>query len=648
MLNGTGLFKRSALLILLAIAPATAQDLRRLTRATSVTGLNDSALTLASDSARRTRAASIAQFRKALSVKAFDSLVATGASRFPGGITVSSCVGCAPAVVDSATGAVRAQTLTTARSLWGQSFNGSADVTGSLTSVANITGGASSMTVQAGTGVSRTLTLQTTTSAGTAKSTLTLGADTSITPLGQIKAYDSFGSPGPPYSFAAQANLGFARANNNLSCMVVAGNCTANFGSTAIQNQVGSGASPSYSFTNGLSTGLSLVDNGSTDTLVTSVNGVVRAQFTNSGIRMVNGVVQSTTGSASGPSFAFDGDANNGIYRIGADTLGVTSAGNLVSRFTRNGAAATIQVDGVGDVGTPSYTWVNDPNTGMYNGGADTLLLSTGGALSLGVRGGSSPTWFGGTGNTTIQAGTGNSRKLILQTTTSAGTATTAIRFNEIQQSLHADGTNTAPSIGFASDTATGIYTDVAGRIAFTTIGTKRMHINSGGLIPNNDNAVALGTSGLRWSTVNGIAYLGTATNDNAASGMIGEYMTHQTVTGSSVSLTTNTTANVDSLTLTAGDWDVYGVVDFTFGATTSYTYAAGGVSSTSATLVADQGFAHTTPAEVPVNTNDQSYPIAPTRFSVSGSTKVYLVARSTFTVSTLKAYGTISARRAR
>jgi len=47
-------------------------------------------------------------------------------------------------------------------------------------------GGAGNMTIQAGTGNSRTMTLQTTTSAGAAKNTLVLGADSSATFLGQV------------------------------------------------------------------------------------------------------------------------------------------------------------------------------------------------------------------------------------------------------------------------------------------------------------------------------------------------------------------------------------------------------------------------------------------------------------------------------
>lgn len=72
-------------------------------------------------------------------------------------------------------------TLQTARALWGQNFDGSAAITGNLTSVGNITGGASSMTITAGTGNSRTMALQSTTSGGTATTFLTGNADQTAT-----------------------------------------------------------------------------------------------------------------------------------------------------------------------------------------------------------------------------------------------------------------------------------------------------------------------------------------------------------------------------------------------------------------------------------------------------------------------------------
>lgn len=95
------------------------------------------------------------------------------------GVLSIAVAGDFPTLNQSTTGS--AATLTTSRNLWGQAFNGSADVTGSLTSVGDVTGGASSMNIIAGTGNSRTMTLKSTTSGGTATAFLTGNADQSTT-----------------------------------------------------------------------------------------------------------------------------------------------------------------------------------------------------------------------------------------------------------------------------------------------------------------------------------------------------------------------------------------------------------------------------------------------------------------------------------
>lgn len=142
---------------------------------------------------------------------------------------------------------------------------------------------------------------------------------------------------------------------------------------------------------------------------------------------------------------------------------------------------------------------------------------------------------------------------------------------------------------------------------------------------------------------------LGTATNNNAAVGVIGEWMAHSTVSASAVSLSTGTTATLDSLILTAGDWDVSGVIDYTFAATTSYTNVTGGPSTTRSALGSqDQSFSFSTAANVPTAAKVPSWVIPMMRISIASTTTVYLVTQATFSVSTLKAYGTIQARRAR
>ena len=142
------------------------------------------------------------------------------------------------------------------------------------------------------------------------------------------------------------------------------------------------------------------------------------------------------------------------------------------------------------------------------------------------------------------------------------------------------------------------------------------------------------------------IGVVGTTTNDNAAAGNIGEYLASNVVSGSAVSLTSTETKNIDSLSLTAGDWDITGLVKFSMSGATATDFKSG-FSTTSATLADD-----TTYIQKPFSfsglssTYGESLPIV--RISISGTTKIYFIAQSTFSLGTVSAFGTIRARRVR
>lgn len=144
---------------------------------------------------------------------------------------------------------------------------------------------------------------------------------------------------------------------------------------------------------------------------------------------------------------------------------------------------------------------------------------------------------------------------------------------------------------------------------------------------------------------------LGTATNDSAPAGYVGEFVSSQVLQGSAVSLSTGVAANVTSISLTAGDWDVRGVIGFIPGATTNITSVAGGVSSTSATnqSIANGGAQQQFGSSglVPTANSLTLTPLV-TRFSLASTTTIFLVANAGFTVSTLGAFGLITARRVR
>lgn len=148
---------------------------------------------------------------------------------------------------------------------------------------------------------------------------------------------------------------------------------------------------------------------------------------------------------------------------------------------------------------------------------------------------------------------------------------------------------------------------------------------------------------------------VGTSTNNNAAAGQVGEVVASSIASGAAVALTTGVTANVTSISLTAGDWDVTAQVDHLLGATTSITQLNAGISLATGTLAAQAGGSGlgTDPTSTEsfaamIPTANISQAVGPVRISLSVTTTVYLVAQDAFTVSTASAFGTIRARRER
>ena len=137
------------------------------------------------------------------------------------------------------------------------------------------------------------------------------------------------------------------------------------------------------------------------------------------------------------------------------------------------------------------------------------------------------------------------------------------------------------------------------------------------------------------------------------ASADLGTLVTSSIPAGSAISLTTATSANITSISLSPGDWDISGVIDFNPAGTTSVTNITASVSLTSATLSGQTGgsglgtdptMAWNQAAAVPAGLMALEVPTV--RLSITKTTTVYLVAQATFTVSTMAAYGTIRANR--
>lgn len=150
-------------------------------------------------------------------------------------------------------------------------------------------------------------------------------------------------------------------------------------------------------------------------------------------------------------------------------------------------------------------------------------------------------------------------------------------------------------------------------------------------------------------STAAGVSVHGTNTNNDAAAGYVGEIISSTVAIGSPVALTTSTAANVTSISLTAGHWEVDGYVGIvSTNAGTTITAEYGGINTTSATLPTT-AFQNLHQAVGPGAGNASFVGhLSSTTIKIAGLTTVYLVAQSSFAVSTAAAFGTIKAIRIR
>lgn len=165
-----------------------------------------------------------------------------------------------------------------------------------------------------------------------------------------------------------------------------------------------------------------------------------------------------------------------------------------------------------------------------------------------------------------------------------------------------------------------------------------------GGTTPAAGSFTTLSSTGnFTPSQTNGI--VGTTTNNSANAGSVGEFLPNTT---SGTSLTSTVAANATSISLTAGDWDVTGVVQFVPGAGATVTVIGTGTNTTSATFGAFQMNSIITGISAPAASGSLSLAAPVTRFSLSATTTVFLIASSTFSGGTQTCNGFIRARRVR
>jgi hypothetical protein len=215
--------------------------------------------------------------------------------------------------------------------------------------------------------------------------------------------------------------------------------------------------------------------------------------------------------------------------------------------------------------------------------------------------------------------------------------------------------TNGFPYIATCPGTPTGVPTVYTGTVPIIWDSTNKILYNYDG---GWKNALG-GSGGVTGATSSDVVFsasptittpnvVGVVDASSANAGSVGEVISSTVPAASFVTLSTNTSVNVTSISLTAGDWDVYGNIGFTVGGNSTAYNAS--ISTTSATLSTPDNMSGslTRIACTFTSGQNQHLAISPCRINVSSTTTVYLVAQATFSSSTNRAYGKIWARRAR
>lgn len=180
--------------------------------------------------------------------------------------------------------------------------------------------------------------------------------------------------------FPAAGQYGISILGTNVATYTATGFLSAQ----PLVGPAGAVGAPAYTTTGDLDTGVYFP---AANTVAISAGGTNQLQVDGSKI-LSNQVFQAPSGGLPNPSYSFSADTLTGMYRSGSSTIGFECAGSLIHSIaplvitTANGVQFQ---SGSGSVGTPTYSFTSDSDTGIYNPSANWCSIATGGVDKLDV-----------------------------------------------------------------------------------------------------------------------------------------------------------------------------------------------------------------------------------------------------------------------
>jgi hypothetical protein len=284
----------------------------------------------------------------------------------------------------------------------------------------------------------------------------------------------------------------------------------------------------------------------------------------------------------------------------------------------------------------------NSLNTGvtpltLHDGGTNAALTASNGGIH-----------YSTSTATAILSGTATAQQLLLSGASTAPVWSTSTypTTNAVSTLLYASSANVMAAL--ATVNSAGLLTNSSGVPAWVAV------TGTGAPVLANAPTFVTGTvtmPSVTFSSTSGV--IGTTTNDSPATGSVGEIITGTILFASAVSISSGDTTSKLSISLTAGDWDVWGAASYAGAASTTVTGAYAGLGTVNSTTPPDRsvfaGQTYTAWTAFAASTSlTVNAPPITVKVANAGTQTVWLIPALTFAVSTATFCGSIIARRRR